>query len=176
VTIYFGLRERCELSVTRIPGPSDGGRFEYTDYKCRAFPLREDDKCAEEENSILCVAWMGARYASELAVGIAAAALLAILFGVMTSSTRRRAWRVVAGLVFLHALLQIAAFAIVTDLYRTSDYPPFQYAKFGLGYGLSAASWVIAVVITAAILVTGISADAGMRWAAGNRPYLPIQG
>lgn len=92
--------ERCERSVISIPG-SNHGRLEYTDYECRPFPLSVKDKC-DDENRLFCAVWSSARYFTELGIGFAAMALVALLIGVSTHSRRRRVWRAVAGLVILH--------------------------------------------------------------------------
>lgn len=92
--------QRCERSLVSIPGPSDG-RLEYSDYQCRPFPLRVQDGC-EKENRLACAKWVSAQYFTELSIGFASVALLALLIGVSTHSRRRRVWRAVAGLVLLH--------------------------------------------------------------------------
>ena len=91
------------------------------------------------------------------------------------------------------ALFQIVAFAIVTDSTRTGAYPTLDKAHFGArftlfalydsltphlgaGYGLNTASWIFAIMVTFGVLITGISADQGHKWAAGNRAYRRIDG
>lgn len=93
--------QRCERSLVSIPGPSGNGRFEYSEYQCRAFPLRVQDSC-EDENRLFCAEWVSAQYFTELGIGFAAMALVALLIGVSTHSRRRRVWRAVAGLLLLH--------------------------------------------------------------------------
>lgn len=46
----------------------------------------------------------------------------------------------------------------------------------GTAYVLNTVSWVLALVTGGAVIVTGISAEKGHRWAAGNRAYQPIEG
>jgi hypothetical protein len=46
----------------------------------------------------------------------------------------------------------------------------------GIGYVLNAISWVSGFAVGAGVIVTGIAADRGQKWAAGNRSYTPIQG
>ncbi|KAL0576669.1 hypothetical protein V5O48_005329 [Marasmius crinis-equi] len=175
VTQQYGLNQLCTRKVVNIPGGGDNGKFSYTDYTCRKFPLRVKDSC-EDENETFCTAWVSAGYAVELGIGFAALSLFAILVGLSTGSRRRRIWKAVAGLVFLHALFQIVAFAIVTDSTRTNAYPTLDQARFGAGYGLNTASWVFSVLVALGVLVTGISADQGHKWAAGNRAYRRIDG
>ncbi|KAF5385914.1 hypothetical protein D9615_002548 [Tricholomella constricta] len=170
--ITYGLSKRCERQVTRIPGPNNG-KLEYTDYECRHFPLKVTDGC-EKENEMFCDAWTSARYLEELAVWCAAASLCAIAFGVSTHSRRRRIWRAVAGLVLLHAAFQLAAFGTVTEMYRTSRFPTFEHARLGPAYFFNILSWLFSVFIGVAVITTGVFADKGHRWAAGNRPYRPI--
>ena len=46
----------------------------------------------------------------------------------------------------------------------------------GLAYALNTISWVLGVFITIGVVITGISANRGHQWAAGNRAYHPIRG
>jgi hypothetical protein len=101
ITTTYGLSQRCEQQITRIPGPNGRGKFEYTDFECRNFPAKVADHC-EQENEAFCAAWTSARYVVELAIWCSALSLCAIVFGVSTHSRRRRIWRAVAGLVLLH--------------------------------------------------------------------------
>ncbi|KAH7888707.1 hypothetical protein F5I97DRAFT_1803798 [Phlebopus sp. FC_14] len=175
LTVRYGLMERCERTVVDIPGPNNGGRLEYVEYECRPFPLRVQDKC-EDENHIFCAAWTSAQYFTELGIGFAAMALAALLIGVSTHSRRRRVWRAVAGLVLLHTAFQLATFILVTDLYRKDRFPAFEHAKPGAGFVLNAISWVAGITVGVGVIVTGIAADRGHKWAAGNRAYQPIRG
>jgi len=173
VTEYYGLTKTCELTVSEIPGRSDQGKITYRKYECRDFPGKETDRC-EKENKAFCAAWTSAGYLDQIAIGFAAVSLVAILFGVSTHSRRRRIWRAVAGLVLLQAACQIATFAIVTDAYRMSSYPTFEHARPGVAYVLHTVSWIFSILVALGVLLTGISAGAGHKWAAGNRAYQPI--
>ncbi|KAG6874465.1 hypothetical protein C0995_010375 [Termitomyces sp. Mi166 len=176
-TITYGLSKRCESQVTRIPG-NDHSKFEYSDYQCRSFPKKVSDGC-EEENAGFCAAWTSARYFVELAAWSAAASLCAIAFGVSTHSRRRRIWRVAAGLILLQ------------DLYSNSQFPTFENARLGklkedffvvtldkqvLGpaYIFNIVSWIFGIFNGIAVITTGVSADQGHKWAAGNRAYRRI--
>lgn len=97
ITVFYGLTQRCQLQVTQ----TDDGKFSYRNYECRQFPTREDDHCDRDEYKSLCNAWTSTYYLDQIAIGIGAVALVAVLFGVITHSTRRRMWKTVAGLVFL---------------------------------------------------------------------------
>lgn len=46
----------------------------------------------------------------------------------------------------------------------------------GLAYVSSTLSWVFGTLVTFGVVTTGISAQKGHRWAAGNRAYRPISG
>ncbi|KAH9951519.1 hypothetical protein B0H21DRAFT_179084 [Amylocystis lapponica] len=175
VTVQYGLTQRCERQVVVVPGLPDGSKLAYTDYKCRAFPNRVTDNC-EKENKAFCMTWSTAGYFTELGVGSGIVACLALLFGVSTHSRRRRIWRAVAWLTALHVAFQIITFAVVTDLYRNSRYPTFEQARPGMAYVLNALSWVFGILVTIGIITTGVSANKGHRWAAGNRAYRPIEG
>ncbi|KAF8908769.1 hypothetical protein CPB85DRAFT_1308646 [Mucidula mucida] len=175
VTTRYGLSQLCETIVSNIPSSDGSDNGQYTKRTCRKFPLRQQDQC-ETDNSTFCAAWTSAGYAVELGIGFSALSLVAILFGVSTGSRRRRIWRAVAGLVALQALFQLVAFSLVTHIYRTAGYPTFERATPGTAYVFNTLSWVMCVVISVAVMVTGISADKGHRWAAGNRAYRPIEG
>ncbi|KAL0955966.1 hypothetical protein HGRIS_002148 [Hohenbuehelia grisea] len=175
VTDYYGLTDKCQLQVVRIPNPSESGHLDYTTYSCREFPDNATDHC-DQENSAFCIAWTSAGYVSQIAIGFVSMSLVAILFGLTTHSRRRRIWRAVAGLVSLQTSLQIVCFALVTDTYRNSTFQPFEQGRPGIGYVLNTVSWVLGVLTTGAVIMTGLAADKGHQWAAGNRAYQPIEG
>ncbi|KAJ3777811.1 hypothetical protein FB446DRAFT_715729 [Lentinula raphanica] len=178
ITQFYGLTTLCELTHVNIPGNDNNNnksKLEYTSYDCRPFPKRVQDKC-EEDNSGFCAAWTSAGYAVEISIGFAVLALFAILIGVSTGSRRRRIWKAVAGLVGLHAVMQMVAFAIVTDSMRTDAFPTFEYAKPGIGYIFNTFGWIFSVFIATGVVLTGIFADKGHKWAAGNRAYRRIDG
>ncbi|KDQ27610.1 hypothetical protein PLEOSDRAFT_158512 [Pleurotus ostreatus PC15] len=175
VTFYYGLSERCERDIIRLPKPSDDSELEYTSYTCRPFPTSTADSC-QDENRLFCTVWTSAGYISQLAIGFAAVSLLSILIGLTTHSRRRRIWRAVAGLTFLHAACQIGTFAAVTEMYRSDRFPTFEQGRPGWAYIFNVLSWVLGIITTFAVVTTGISADKGHRWAAGNRAYQPISG
>ncbi|KAI0769445.1 hypothetical protein BD413DRAFT_558430 [Trametes elegans] len=172
VTVEYGLGRRCELKVMEIP-TGDGSHLTYTNYDCRPFPMRATDGC-EKENKRFCMVWGTGSYFGELGIGFAVVACLAIMFGVSTHSRRRRIWKSVSVLVALHVLSQILVFSVVTHLYRTDAYPTFRYARPGLAYVLNILSWVFGLIVMVGVVTTGISAERGHRWAAGNRAYRPI--
>ncbi|KAF8973280.1 hypothetical protein BDZ97DRAFT_675398 [Flammula alnicola] len=174
VTVTYGLTQRCELTVSELPGGDDDGKITYRKYECRNFPASVTDGC-EKENKVFCAAWTSAGYLDQMAIGFAAVSLVAILFGVSTHSRRRRIWTVIAGLVLLQATCQIATFGIITDLYRTSSYPSFERARPGVAYVVHTISWIFSILAALGVILTGISAAAGHRWAAGNRAYQPIR-
>jgi len=172
IIITYGLSRQCQQTITRISGPNNG-KLEYSDYECRDFPMKVKDGCEEEYGSF-CTAWSSARYFEEIAAWSAGVTLLAIGFGASTGSRRRRVWRVVAGLVMVHAIFQIFTFGIITDLYSSSRFTNFENARIGAAYVLNIVTWILSVFITIAVITTGISAAHGHRWAAGNRAYTSI--
>jgi len=175
--IRYGLMQRCERSIVSIPGPNNG-RLEYSDYQCRAFPLRVQDGC-EDENRLFCAEWVSAQYFTELGIGFAAIALAALLIGVSTHSRRRRVWRAVAGLLLLHAIFQLVTFVLVTELYRKDTFYAFQHAKPGIGYVFNAISWILGFLVGCAVIVTGIAADAdtnGLPETGLTRPFMDRTG
>jgi len=173
VTVKFGLYERCQLTVSEIPSGGGKGKISYENYECRHFPGSVTDKC-EKENKTFCGAWISAGYIDELAIGFASVSLIAILFGVTTHSRRRRIWRAVFGLLLFQAACQISTFALITEMYYNSDYPSFDHARPGIAYVLHTISWTMSIIVALSVLLTGLSADAGHRWAAGNRAYRQI--
>lgn len=46
----------------------------------------------------------------------------------------------------------------------------------GVAYILNTTSWVLGILVTASVIITGIYADKGHKWAAGNRAYRRIDG
>ncbi|KAF5355538.1 hypothetical protein D9758_006285 [Tetrapyrgos nigripes] len=170
LTTWFGLHSQCQ----RISYDSPNSHGELST-KCRRFPTRVQDAC-EKENGGFCTAWTSAGYAMELSIGFAAISLFTILIGLSTGSRRRRIWKAVAGLISLHATFGIIAFGIVTDVNRTGAYPGLEYAKPGFAYASNTFSWIFSVLIAAAVVTTGISAERGHQWAAGNRAYRRIDG
>lgn len=72
------------------------------------------------------------------------------------------------------AIFQIITFAIVTHAYNVSWYPTFDHARLGSAYVLNIFTWVIGLFTAVGVVATGISADRGHRWAAGNRAYRRI--
>ncbi|KAF9075424.1 hypothetical protein BDP27DRAFT_1212532 [Rhodocollybia butyracea] len=173
VTVRYGLTTRCELTRISVLGDDDKSKFEYSKENCRPFPKRVEDQC-EDRYPGFCAAWNSAGYAVELSIGVAVLALFSIFIGLSTGSRRRRIWKAVAGLVALHAALQIVAFSIVTDTMRTGAFPNLEDSKPGVGYILNTLGWIFAVFITTGVVVTGIAAAHGYKWAAGNRAYRRI--
>ncbi|TDL26140.1 hypothetical protein BD410DRAFT_784183 [Rickenella mellea] len=175
VTVTYGLRQRCEASTINIPTPGSGGGIHYDEFSCRPFPTRMADQC-DDENRTFCELWWTAGYAAFLSVAFGGVATFSVLLGSMTRSTRRTMWKSVAGFITLQACLQIVTFAIVTDIYRNVRYQPFDYARPSVGYVLNTVSWVANVLLALVVVVTGLAAEAGHSWAAGNRSYRPLQG
>lgn len=176
ITFYYGLNQLCQLKSIQIPD-SDS----WTNYSCRRFPVRKDD-CRQPNDDekddgamTFCEAWTTAGYAAELGIGFAAISLIAILVGVSAHSRRRRIWRAVAALVGLQATFQAISFGIVTNLQQNDAYPTFENARPGPAYILNIISWVVGLLITIAVVTTGLAADRGHKWAAGNRAYTRIE-
>lgn len=107
--VKYGLMQRCERQVLKVPDGSDDWQYVYTAFKCRDFPKSVSDRC-EKENRLFCVGWTSAGYLAHLAVGFGIMALLALLIGVSTHSRRRRVWKAVAGLVTLNGALSKSSF------------------------------------------------------------------
>jgi len=168
----YGLTRTCARLVVNLPGR---GSPHFKNFECRLFPTRDEDAC-DGENRSFCAAWTSAGYMVELSIGFGALALVAIAIGVSTHSRRRRIWRAAAGLVVIHALLQLVAFSIVVDLFRTARYPTFEDARLGTALWLGAVAWVAGILTGITTIVTGMAADRGKHWAAGNRAYQPILG
>ena len=79
----------------------------------------------------------------------------------------------------------------MTELYSKNSFYDFEHAKpgrvsldekpgrcsplAGLGYVFNAVSWVAGFLVGIAVIVTGIAADRGHKWAAGNRAYQRIR-
>jgi hypothetical protein len=50
------------------------------------------------------------------------------------------------------------------------------HALTGPALVFNAVSWVSGVLTAISVILTGMAADRGKRWAAGNRAYQPIEG
>lgn len=64
--------------------------------------------------------------------------------------------------------------SLVRNFY-VGDVDPFLSGP-GLGYVFNAISWILGFLVGCAVIVTGVAADRGHKWAAGNRAYRPIRG
>lgn len=103
------------------------------------------------------------------------------------ASSRNHCWATAT------ALCQLTAFLIVTHSYETADIfaqaRPGELFLFplyvswgdifcpifaGAGYVLNTLSWIFGLLIVVGVIVTGLAADSGHRWAAGNRAYRSI--
>ncbi|KZT41431.1 hypothetical protein SISSUDRAFT_1059373 [Sistotremastrum suecicum HHB10207 ss-3] len=176
ISVGYGLYQRCERqTMSDLPpwtSPKKGnGRYE--NYECHRFPGRSE---CDHDNGAFCALWDTAGYASQISLGFIVAALLALTVGGMTRERRRSQWKFVAALMFCHSVLQILTMSLVVHLWRTWDYPPFEYTNLSVSFYLNLASWAFSLVIVGALIITGIAADAGHKWAAGNRAYRPIGG
>jgi len=175
-TAKYGFGQFCERSVFNVPDTKGDSRLVYTDYECRPFPQRVRDGCEDGDNGMYCVLWSSAGYTAGLGIGFGALACLALIFGVSTHSRRRRIWRAVAGLVAFHALWQLMAFIIVTSMYNSAIFRPYSSVKYGSAYVMNIFAWAFSIITAGAVIYTGIAANKGHRWAAGNRAYRPIGG
>lgn len=174
VVVRFGLNERCERVTVFTPEPDHDSDPVVEVLECRPFPFGVRDGC-KHPGTLVCAAWTSAQYFSELGCWCAGAALVALLFGVSTHSRRQRVWRAVAGLVLMHACWQLLTFMLIAELYRTGRFPAFEHARPGSGFVLNVVSWLIGFAVAYGVFYTGIAADRGYRWAAGNRHYYPIR-
>ncbi|KAJ7287526.1 hypothetical protein C8J57DRAFT_1049162 [Mycena rebaudengoi] len=168
----YGLTEVCERLSIRLPG----GSQQYEDFKCRKFPTRDNDRC-NDDNRMFCTEWArqvllpdildNAGYAVEIAIGFGALSLVTIILGVSTRSRRRSLWRAVAGLVMRGSVSKFYSRFIAALTVGRIPGPAFI---------LNAVCWVIGILTAVGVITTGISADQGKKWAAGNRAYRPILG
>jgi len=167
LVFHYGLTQRC--SQVHISTPTG---IEYNDYQCRPFPDREDDQC--DDNRYFCTMWKSAAYVNIFGIVFASAALASLMVGVLTQSLRRRTWKLVAGLVLLHGICQVFTFGVLTDLWRTTNSSPLNYAKLGDSYTMNTVSWILAIVAAFTVTATGIAAEQGHAWAAGGYSYSAI--
>jgi len=165
--VDYGLFQRCERRW--VSSPPAGRRREY---KCTTFPARS---ACDVDGQFFCIAWHTAGYTSQFSLVFAAAGLVTVtLANITTKKRRRRAWRIVSALVGAHGALQIVAMAIVVSLLH--HFPQYfaHGTTFSTSFILNIISWVIDLVLAAGLVITGIYAKKGHRWAAGRRPYRPI--
>ncbi|KAF8893344.1 hypothetical protein BD779DRAFT_1505702 [Infundibulicybe gibba] len=160
ITLSYGLLQLCELKVIRVNLPSSA-----EPHASHMHTSRGHEAC-DGAGKPFCMRWSTAGYAEMVAVGCAALALFSILLGVTTHSRRRRVWKAVAGFVFLHGVLQMIGFAVVTDVYRTER--RFEQGRPGIGYVMITVSWILDILVAGAVVIAGISADYGHEWARGR--------
>lgn len=69
-------------------------------------------------------------------------------------------------------------YAKPSESYLQGVVSQFIQPMLGTAYVLNTVSWIFDVFIVVGIVATGLAADAGHAWAAGNRAYrsIPTQG
>ncbi|KAI9021440.1 hypothetical protein CLU79DRAFT_753321 [Phycomyces nitens] len=111
---------------------------------CRPFPREEEGDCTEEG---FCQLWQTAGAGMILAAVIGALTLVALL-GTMCSSRRKRerGWKLVAGMLVLHAIPAAISMSVVAYLVNTSS---IFYAgtRYDMSFIMGAATWCISLVI-----------------------------
>jgi len=70
--------------------------------------------------------------------------------------------------ISLHRRVQVSGTCSRCMLHEETSFCPI-FA--GAGYVFNTLSWVFGLLIVAGVIVTGLAADSGHRWAAGNRAY-----
>ncbi|KAL0078072.1 hypothetical protein J3Q64DRAFT_1767570 [Phycomyces blakesleeanus] len=112
--------------------------------ECRPFPREEEGDCTEEG---FCQLWQAAGAGMILAAVIGALTLVALL-GTMCSSRRKRerGWKLVAGMLVLHAIPAAISMSVVAYLVNTSS---IFYAgtRYDMSFIMGAATWCISLVI-----------------------------
>lgn len=180
-SIDYGLYVRCESRATNLPSmylasptsPRPPWEIEY-EYVCAPFPERSVCKHLGES---FCIFWSAAGYTPQLGIWFLSAALLVTtLANLSTRSRRRSAWKIVASLIGVHATFQITSMSLVISMHRS--FPSFfaRGAYFSVSLWLNIVSWILDILLVTGLVVTGLYAEKGHRWAAGRRPYHPIPG
>jgi hypothetical protein len=90
------------------------------------------------------------------------------------------------------AACQIVAMSIIVHVWRRWDYPAFENANLsahpviiltdlivlmrfsGASFFINLSSWILDVLISILVAITGLAANSGHAWAAGGRAYRPI--
>jgi len=111
---------------------------------------------------------------SQLSDVFAIVGMVAIFAAALSRARRRSLWKVVAGLIGLRAGCQIVAMSLIVHLWRTWDYPPFEGSNLSHSFYINLSSWILDVIISLGVSITGLAAEAGYAWAAGKRAYRPI--
>ncbi|KAF8335902.1 uncharacterized protein EI90DRAFT_3014497 [Cantharellus anzutake] len=183
----YGLYRRCETRLVvepyhaTDPKPSNSTispplhNVMTAAYICTPFPPRS---VCEREGEGFCIAWSSAGYLSQLGLVLVMVALFTLMIvNIVSSRARRRnAWRFVSFLVGLHATVQIVALGLVTGM--SEKYAKYfsSGAHFNISYWFNVTTCVLDTFVIIGLVVTGIYAEKGHRWAAGRRPYHPIPG
>ncbi|ORY73863.1 hypothetical protein BCR35DRAFT_306977 [Leucosporidium creatinivorum] len=113
-------------------------------------------KGEDDEVWSFCDSWVTAGYAQQLAIVFAAAAILAALVVLLGGRLKRESgWRIIAGLLSVHAACLIVSTSLIVHEFRTDDRFYFG-STLDRGYIESTVAWALDVVIVGALVLVGV--------------------
>jgi len=140
-------------------------------WQCQPFPTSSE---CHQFGQGFCTLWSTAGYAAQLSLVpclISLIVLLMIAAGVGERQTRARrregGWKIVSGLMSIHAILQILAVGIIIHVYRTDQrFKVGAHLDTASNFGVAAA--LVSLSMVFALTFTGLAAEAGKPWAGGK--------
>ncbi|KAI9357467.1 hypothetical protein BD770DRAFT_443701 [Pilaira anomala] len=117
---------------------------------CRPFPRAENDDCKEEG---FCQLWQAAGAGMILGAVVGTLTMIALL-GVMCSNRekRERGWKLISGMLVLHAVPSIVSFSIIAYLYNTSSIF-YSGTKYDQSFIINAVSWCLSLILSLSMLL-----------------------
>ncbi|KAM0790264.1 hypothetical protein ACM66B_005569 [Microbotryomycetes sp. NB124-2] len=113
-------------------------------------------KSEDDENWSFCDSWVTAGYAQQVSLVFGAAAIIASLVILLSGRQKRESgWRIIAGLLGVHAACLIISTSLIAHEYRMDD--RFYYGStLGQGYIISTTGWALDVVIVGVLVTVGL--------------------
>ncbi|KAK4049826.1 hypothetical protein OIV83_003882 [Microbotryomycetes sp. JL201] len=113
-------------------------------------------KSEDDENWSFCDSWVTAGYAQQVSLVFGAAAIIASLVILLSGRQKRESgWRIIAGLLGVHAACLIVATSLIAHEFRTDD--RFYYgSRLAQGYIISTTGWALDVVLVGLLVTVGV--------------------
>ncbi|KAI8064130.1 hypothetical protein BDF21DRAFT_496843 [Thamnidium elegans] len=117
---------------------------------CQPFPRVANDDCKEEG---FCELWRAAGAGMILGAVVGTLTIVALL-GVMCShrEKRERGWKLVSGMLILHAVPSIISFSIIAYLYNTSSIF-YSGTKYDQSFIMNSVSWCLSTILSLSMLL-----------------------
>ncbi|KAI9316732.1 hypothetical protein BX666DRAFT_190797 [Dichotomocladium elegans] len=124
---------------------------------CRPYPRADKGDC-EQDNELFCPLWQAAG-AGMILAGVVGALTLVALLGTLCSSSRKRerGWKLVAGMMMMHAVPSAVAVVIMIDLEVPGTYR-------GPSVTLALVAWSTSALMGISILYFATRGNYGHRY------------